>query len=145
MRWVLPWLLVALVSAPARAQTTVDRAAEVVAQALAEGIVARDVGAVAVLCTLPINLDGEVVSTAEGLTRRWAVVLDRTEVRGLRLVEVEVIPLESARERYGPPPRRLGVLPEEGALVAILRFDRALVTAVLARREGRWAVIAVTD
>jgi hypothetical protein len=51
----------------------------------------------------------------------------------------------TAVERYGPPPVRLGELPVEDALVAILRFDRAQVTAVLARREGRWAIVAVTD
>jgi hypothetical protein len=145
MRWLLAWLLVVAVPTPASSQSPVDRAAEVVAQALAEGIVARDAGAVAVLCALPVNIDGEVVTSVDELERRWLTVLERPEVRGLRLLEVEVVRMVTAVERYGPPPVRLGELPVEDALVAILRFDRAQVTAVLARREGRWAIVAVTD
>ena len=138
-------LTVLAVSGSAIAEPAVDRAAEVVAQALAEAVVARNEEAVTVLFAHPANLDGEMIMTMQELESRWAAVLDRAEVRGLRLTELEVIPLEVALDRYGPPPRRLGELPTEDVLVAILRFDRAMVVAVLARREGRWAIIALTD
>lgn len=127
------------------AQPEIDRAAEVVAQALAEAVVARNEEAVAVLFALPVNLDGEVITTMEALQSRWASVLDRAEVRGLRLVEIELLPMATAIERHGTPPRRLGELPTEDALVAVLRFDRAMIVVILARRDGRWAVIATTD
>lgn len=129
----------------ARAEEGVDRAARVVAQALAEAIVAGDADAAAVLFALPVNIEGQPVDTGEELRRRWGEVLARTEIRRLEPREIEVIPMALARERYGPPPERLGPLDEEGLVVAILRFDRAQLVAVLAHRQGRWAIIALTD
>ena len=130
---------------PARAEEMIDRAARVVAQALAEAMVAGNEDAVTVLFSLPANLDGREVTSAAELRRSWGAVLARPEVRRLELQQIEVISRAQARERYGPPPARLGDLPDSDALVAIIRFDRAQLVAVLAYREGRWSVVALTD
>ena len=122
-----------------------DRAARLVARALAEAIVARDAESAAALCTTPTNLDGDVAETEPALVEAWRRALDRRSLRGVRIVSVEVMPMEQARRRFGPPPSRLGELPTEGALVAILRLDRTQLVAVLSRVEDRWTVIAVTD
>jgi hypothetical protein len=140
-------VLVVLGFAPGRAaaEEGVDRGARIVAQALSEAILVGDEAAAAVLFALPANLDGRPVSSAEELRRRWVEVLARTEVRRLTSEGIEVISMTEARERYGPPPARLGELTEDDLAVAIIRFDRAQIVAVLARREGRWAIIALTD
>lgn len=128
----------------ATAEVSIDRAARIVAQALAEAVIARDPDAAAVLCALPTNLDGETAETADSLLERWRLTLDRDDLRGVTLESLEVVTLEAATERYGQPPRRLGEL-DPGAVVAIIRFSRAQLVAVLSQRDGRWAVVAVTD
>lgn len=138
---------VAIVTLPAldlQAEESVDRAAMIVAQALAEAVTARDPDAAAVLCALPANLDGEVVATGDALVERWRRTLERDELRGLSLENLEVLSLTAAVEHHGQPPRRLGEL-DPSAVVAIIRWNRAQLVAVLAQRDGRWAVIAVTD
>jgi len=122
----------------------VDQAARIVARALAEAVTAGNAEAAAALCAKPANLEGEVVTTAEAVRERWAEVLRRDDLRGLRLQNIELLTLEEAIERHGPPPARLGVL-EPTTLVAIIRWDRSMLVALLARRDDRWTVIAVTD
>jgi hypothetical protein len=121
-----------------------DPAARIVAQALAEAVAARDAPAAAILFALPASLDGEPVSTPGALLERWRVVLARDELTGLELETIEVMGLADATTRYGSPPARLGPL-DPDAVVAVIRWNRAQLVAVLARRDGRWAVIAVTD
>lgn len=123
---------------------SVDPTARIVAQALAEAIAARDAEAAAALCALPVSLDGEQVTSAVELERGWRAALERDEVRRLRLIGLELLTREDAIERWGPPPPRLGSI-DEDVLVAWLRWDRAQLLVVLAERDGRWAVIAVTD
>lgn len=133
-----------LAGAPAMAEQMTDRAIRVVAQSLAEAITARDVDAASVLCALPTNLDGEVVTTRDALSRRWREVLSRDTLGELQFENLEILSLPAAVERYGEPPNRLGELPEE-AVVAVIRWNRAQLVAVLAHRDDRWAVVALTD
>ena len=137
--------LAALAAEAGAEPRTVEPAAAVVAQALAEAIVARDAEAAAILCAVPATLDGQVASTREELRDGWDRALGQSALRGVRVERVELLPIELAIERFGPPPARLGPLPVEGAFVAILRLDRTQLVAVLARVDGRWAVVAVTD
>jgi len=137
-------LALALGSGTALAQELPDGAVRIVAQALAEAVTARDADAASTLCSVPANIDGEVVATAEALRNRWRRTLDRDDLRGLVLERVEVLTLEAAVARYGTPPRRLGELDPE-SVVAVITWNRAQLVAVLAERSGRWAVIAVTD
>ncbi len=147
----LPLVLSALVGAiifvfcePAGAEQAVDGAARIVARALAEAVIARDAEAATVLCVVPINLDGDVISTTEGLRQRWRRVLAVDALRGIQLEGIEVLTYREIVARHGPPPERLGAI-DENAVVAILRWNRAILVAVLARRDDRWAIIAVTD
>lgn len=130
--------------APARAELGPDPAARVVARALAEAVAARDASAAALLFALPASLDGEALSTPEALLARWRETLARDELAGLELESIDLLGLDDATARYGPPPPRLGPL-DSDALVAVIRWNRAQLVAVLARRDGRWAVVAVTD
>jgi hypothetical protein len=131
-------------AAPARAEPGPDPAARIVAQALAEAVSARDASAAAILFALPASLDGEALSTPEALLERWRQTLAREELAGLALESIDVLPLDEATARYGPPPPRLGPI-DRSALVAVIRWNRAQLVAVLAHRDGRWAVVAVTD
>jgi hypothetical protein len=119
-------------------------AAEVVARALGEAVAAQEAEAAAALCAVPTNLDGEVVRDEAALAAAWRRAVERRALRGVRLVSVEVMPLEAATGRFGPPPHRLGSLPE-GSLVAVIRLDRTQLVAVIAPLDDRWAVVAVTD
>lgn len=121
-----------------------DRAMRVVAQSLTEAITARDAEAAAVLCSLPTNLDGEVVTSREELLSRWREVLAHERLSSLQFETLEIMTLPAAIQRFGEPPNRLGELPDD-AVVAIIRWNRAQLVAVLAYREDRWAVIALTD
>lgn len=138
--------LAVLVLAPtALAESAPSReAAEVVARALGEAVAAQDAEAAASLCAAPTNLDGRLAETDEAVVEAFREALSQSALRGVHLVSVEVMPLATATARFGPPPRRLGALPED-TLVAVLRLDRAQLVAVLAPRGGRWAVVAVTD
>ena len=70
--------------------------------------------------------------------------MERDDLRGLSLEEMEVMLLAAVIERHGQPPRRLGDL-DSDAVVAIIRWNRTQLVVVIAEREGRWAIIAVTD
>jgi hypothetical protein len=134
----------ALGAAPVAGERAHDPPARIVAQALAEAVSARDPAAAAILFAVPVSLDGEAVTSPEVLVDRWRQVLAREDLAGLVLEEIEVLDLDEATTRYGPPPPRLGAI-DRDALVAVIRWNRAQLVVVLARREGRWAIVAVTD
>ena len=147
-----PGLTVALVAALLLAMTPVaraesldaDPAVTVLARALAAAIAARDARAAAALCTLPVNLDGRRVESRAALVQAWRSAFSSEALTRLALRGFEVMTLRQAEERFGPPPRRLGPL-DEDAFVVIIRWDRAQLAVVVARRDDRWAIVAVTD
>ena len=127
-----------------RTEQRIDRTISIVARALAEAVTARDAEAVTVLCAVPINLDGEVLRSRDALIRHWRRVLSREDIRGLRVEDLQVMTIAAAIAQHGPPPTRLGELPSD-AVVAIIRWNRAQLIAVLAFRDDRWRIVAVTD
>lgn len=139
-------LFFVLMSFPATgmAEARVSRAAQIVAQALAEAIMAQDAEAAAVLFSVPVNFDGEIVSSQDQLRQKCDTLMQIEGIRTLRLDTVEVITFETAIERYGPPPSRLGEFSDD-VIIAILTWDRAQLVAFLSQRDDRWSIIAVTD
>jgi hypothetical protein len=80
----------------------------------------------------------------EAIRRTWRSVLAaRDPAPAPRIGTVEILPVEVAVARHGAPPPRIAPLARPGALVAIADVGGRTVVLVLARENGRVAVLGM--
>jgi hypothetical protein len=121
-----------------------DFMAELVARGFFRAIVDGEVPAALPLCGAEVNFDGTRARGA-AIERQLRQMAQRARARHLQLVKVVVLPAEEAVRRFGPPPTRMKGVAAAGRTVALARFNVLGAVAVLARQDGLWRVIALTD
>jgi hypothetical protein len=142
-------LIVALVIAlcPALASAAEpkgDFMAELVARGFFRAIVDGEVASALPLCGSEVNFDG-VRARGAAIERQLRQMATRARAHNLQLVKIVVLSAQEAVQRFGPPPARIKGAVAAGRTVALARFNVLGAVAVLAKQNGLWRVIALTD
>jgi hypothetical protein len=126
---------------PAAERAEAERAARAFLAALAAG----DADGLAAAAAERFSFDGGAVSGRDAVRRTWRSLLSARAAPAARVGAVEVMTVERAVERLGPPPARLAPLARPGALVALADVGGRPVVLFLGREGGRVAVLGMHD
>lgn len=138
-------LAVFAVPRPEAAAEPADVTAELVARSFFGGLLSGQTASLVPLCAREVSFDGEWVRDETALRAKLEQMSTRARQRGLRLKLVQVMPVDEAVRRYGPPPRRLRPSLARASRVALARFNVRGAVALLRLESGFWRLIAITD
>ncbi len=100
------------------------------------------------LCGDPFNFDGRVVSGREEILRDFRNVLasQRESLGGKQKIDIEILTLSQATERFGPPPKKFAGAFPPGAVFAAVTFEkRPGFLLVVVRKKADWKVVGIAE
>ncbi|NMB74772.1 MAG: hypothetical protein GYA21_06540 [Myxococcales bacterium] len=104
--------------------------------------------ALSALCGDPFNFDGRVVSGREEILRhlRLALAPQRESLGGKQKIDIEILTLSQATERFGPPPKKFAGAFPAGAVFAAVTFERRPgFLLVIVRKKADWKIIGIAE
>jgi hypothetical protein len=119
--------------------------AEKVARAFVAALAAGDADGLAAASAERFSFDGRAVAGRDAVRSTWRSLLAAHTAPAPRVGAVEVVPVQEAIARLGPPPARLAPLARPGALVALADLGGRPVVLFVAREGGRMAVVGMHD
>jgi hypothetical protein len=137
-------------AAPARRPLARDPAAERaeaerVARAFVAALAASDADGLAAASAERFSFDGRAVAGREAVRRTWGTLLAARAARAPRAGPFQLITVQEAVARLGPPPARLASLAGPDALVALADMGGRQVVLFVARDGARMAVVGMHD
>lgn len=137
-------------AAPARRTLARDPAAEraeaeLVARAFVAALAASDADGLAATSAERFSFDGQAVAGREAVRRTWGALLAARAAPVPRVGAFQMMTVQEAVARLGPPPARLAPLARPDALVALADMGGRQVVLFLARDGARMAVVGMHD
>lgn len=118
------------------------------ARAFVAAMGSEQLEALSALCGDPFNFDGRVVFGREEILRhfRQALAPQQESLGGKQKIDIEVLTLSQATERFGPPPKKFAGAFPPGAVFAAVTFEkRPGFLLVVVRKKADWKVVGIAE
>jgi hypothetical protein len=116
-----------------------------IAAAMARGLLAGDVDALAKLTPSGFSFEGRQTWNAADIKAEWLHALEQRPLAGVQLYGVDVMTYEEMVKRHGKPPARLSQLSLPGTKVAIINLGGRAIVLVFKKKSDGWTPIAISD